>query len=52
MASERKLMKRNRLGRVNSLKDSYLPAENNIEIIASESSHGESFDSGRYEIAL
>lgn len=38
------------IGRINNLKDSYLPAENNIERIASESSHGESFDSGYYEI--
>ena len=50
MANKRRLQREKRLEKIYGQKDSYYTAKNNIESVGSESSRGESFDSGYQEI--
>ena len=50
MANKRRLQREKRLEKIYGQKDSYYTAKNNIESVGSDSSRGESFDSGYREI--
>ena len=50
MANKRRLQREKRLEKIHGQKDSYYTAKNNIESVGSDSSRGESFDSGYQEI--
>ena len=50
MANKRRLQREKRLEKIYGQKDSYYTAKNNIESVGSDSSRGESFDSGYQEI--
>ena len=50
MANKRKLAKKAKLKKNKDRLVLYHASNNNVESSASESSHGESFDSGHYEI--